>query len=105
MLQRNDEGVFWMNWLRTQIELHEDKATLHKEAKKDVAGLRSELDTMFNDPAYESVLVKNESNLYKGEPYFRVNQLDPPTIYEKEKFSHSSDASLASNMTDISGDN
>lgn len=104
MLQKDDEGVFWMNWLRTQIELNEDKATFHKEAPSDVVKLKTDLDGLFNQPEYENVLVKNESDKYKGEPRFRINPLDEPTIYEKELFSHSKDAALSSTMTDTSGD-
>lgn len=89
MLQRDDEGMFWMNWLRNHIERHEDKANLHSEAPGVVASLRSELDAMFTKPEYQAVLVRNESELYKGEPYFRVNPLDEPTIWEKEQFNHS----------------
>jgi hypothetical protein len=94
MLQRDDEGVFWMNWLRTQIERNEDHANLHKEAVGSVTALRADLDAMFGRPEYEAVLVKNESSLYKGEPYFRVNPLDDPTIWEKEQFSHSTDGTI-----------
>lgn len=97
-LQRDDEGVFWMNWLRTHIERHEDKANIHNEAAGQVATLRAELDAFFEKPEYEAVLVKNESNKYKGEPYFRVNPLDPPTIWEKEQFSHRSDGVISMKM-------
>lgn len=89
MLQRDDEGMFWMNWLRNHIERHEDKANMHQEASGVVGKLRTELDTMFSKPEYQAVLVKNESELYKGEPYFRVHPLDEPTIWEKEQFNHS----------------
>jgi hypothetical protein len=94
MLQIDDEGVFWMNWLRTHIERHEDKANMHKEAPGVVATLRQELDQMFDQPEYQAVLVKNESEKYKGEPYFRVNPLDPPTIWEKEQFSHNQEKKI-----------
>ena len=97
-LQRDDEGVFWMNWLRTHIEHHEDKANMHHEAIGAVATLKAELDAFFEKPEYEAVLVKNESQKYKGEPYFRVNPLDPPTIWEKEQFSHRSDGVISMKM-------
>lgn len=97
-LQRDDEGVFWMNWLRTHIERHEDLATMHDEAPPIVATLRAELDTMFNQPEYQMVLVKNESELYKGEPYGRVHHLDDPTIWEKEQFSHDKDGAISLKM-------
>ena len=91
-LQRDDEGVFWMNWLRTHIERHEDKANMHREAVGIVTTLRAELDAFFEKPEYEAVLVKNESKLYTdGKPYFRVNPLDEPTLWEKEQFSHRTD--------------
>ena len=83
-----------MNWLRTHIERHEDIANMHEEAPGAVGKLRGELDTMFNQPEYEAVLVKNESHLYKGEPYFRVHHLDDPTIWEKEQFSHDKDGAI-----------
>ena len=88
MLQRDDEGVFWMNWLRNHIERHEDNANQGAEAGSTVAKLRGELDTMFNLPEYEEVLLKDVSQTYKGEPLSRVNPFDEPTIKEKELLSH-----------------
>jgi hypothetical protein len=97
ILQRDDEGEFWMNWLRNHIERHEDKANMHKEAQSKVATLRAELDAMFEKPEYEAVLVDN-TKMYKGQPYFRVNPLDEPTIWEKEQFSHRSDKTISMKM-------
>lgn len=84
MLQRDDEAVFWMNWVRTQIERAEDAATMQAESKQDVDALKTELTALFDKPEYESTLVKDKTKLYKGEPYFRVNSLDEPTAWEKE---------------------
>lgn len=91
MLQRDDEAVFWMNSIRTQIERHEDAATILNEAKTDTQVLRAELDALFGKPEYEATLVKDKTSLYKGEPYFRTNSLDEPTIWEKEQMDHTFD--------------
>lgn len=99
-LQVPEEGVFWMNWLRNHIEKYEDKAQFMKEATKTEAELRKELDGMFAQPAYEAVLVRDTTNTYKGESKYRVHQLDPPTIFEKEQFSHMSDKSISLKMPD-----
>ena len=100
MLQRDDEAMFWMNWLRNHIERHEDKATLHEETPDAMVDMRKELDAMFSNPAYAAVLV-DDTVQYRGTkgtaapgPHFRVAQLDEPTLWEKEQFSHNSDGTV-----------
>lgn len=97
-LQLDDEGVFWMNWLRKQIEFLEDKANCHNETPTEAGKLRGDLDKMFDLPEYDAVLVKDQSRLYKGQPYFRVNPLDEPTIWEKEQFSHAKNRAVKLKM-------
>lgn len=88
-LQRDDEAVFFMNHLRNQIERLEDEAQFASTAIADVRQAMSEIDSMFSLPEYSAVLVKDQSDQYKGEPRFRVTQLDAPTQWEKERASHS----------------
>jgi len=95
MLQRDDEGMFWMNWLRNHIERHEDMANLHNDAEIQVPLLQTELTTMFGKNEYQNVLVDDiktpvvgVNNISIPGPYFRVNQLDQPTAWELSQFSH-----------------
>lgn len=95
MLQRDDEGMFWMNWLRNHIERHEDMANLHNDAEIQVPLLQAELTTMFGKNEYQNVLVDDIKTPVVGVnntsipgPYFRVNQLDQPTAWELSQFSH-----------------
>lgn len=81
-LNRQDEGVFSMNYIRNIIEKQEDNAQYASEAKDDITNLLSEIDTLFNQPEYEAVLVKDTSNLFKDESKFRTHQLDEPTNWE-----------------------
>lgn len=86
-LQRDDEGMFQMGHLRTMIEKAEDQAQRAKEAPATVSELMAKLDRYFSQPEYQAVLVKDKSDLYEGQPRFRVSQMDEPTIWEKEKAS------------------
>jgi hypothetical protein len=93
-LQRDEEGVFFMNHVRTLIEKHEDFAQFANDVisdtnKENLQTLLTNIDTYFGQPQYEAALVKDKSDLYKGEPRYRVNQLDEPTVWEKEQVNHS----------------
>lgn len=79
-LQHDDEAVFWMNWLRVQIERQEDLAQYAYEAPASIAKAQSDLDAMFTQPVYDAVLV-TEAN--KGK--FRVHQMDEPTTEERKQ--------------------
>jgi hypothetical protein len=87
-MERQDEAVFHMNHLRNQIEVQEDKAQGANDAPTDVAALMSRINTLFGLPEYQSSLVSDVSSTYKGQPYFRVNQLDTPTQWELEQHNH-----------------
>ena len=89
MLQRDYEGMFWMNWLRNHIERHEDMANLHYEATDRLPILQDELDAMFKAPENENVLVDDTltkvvtaNGISIPGPYSRVSPLDPPLTYE-----------------------
>jgi hypothetical protein len=94
-LQRDDEGVFHMNHIRYLIEKHEDTAQFTKDftdsgVTDNFTQLLSDIENAFAQPEYQSVLVDDVSNLYKGEPYFRVHPADKPTQWELEQMNHSS---------------
>ena len=66
MLQRDDEGMFWMNWLRNHIERHEDMANMHYDAAIAVPKLQGDLNTMFSSPEFENVLVDDTKTSVVG---------------------------------------
>ena len=98
----DDEAVFFMNHLRTIIERNEDEAQYASEAKAAVAAALSKIDSLFSQPQYQMVLVddQNSSNMYKGQPYGRVNALDAPTTWELEQQSKSTDGSIKTKFPD-----
>ena len=77
-----DDAVFFMNHLRAQVEKHEDQAQYVNEGVTKVPALMSRLTQLFGKAEFQGCLVKDISDLYKGQPRFRVNQLDPPTPWE-----------------------
>lgn len=87
-LQRDDEGMFWMNHVRTLIERMEDDAQYASTAAADVKQWMADIDRMFSLPEYAAVLVQDQTDQYKGEPRFRVHQLDQPTAWEQAVASH-----------------
>lgn len=87
-LELQDEAVFHMKHLRNQIERQEDLAQHASESQAEVPKLQSKLDTLFGQAEYQAVLVSS-TDLYQGEPRFRVSQFDPPTAYEKFIHNHS----------------
>ena len=104
MLQRDEEAVFSMNQVRCLIEKNEDlaqysndfiqpanatNATATSSAPETLQGLLAKINGYFSKPEYVAVLVDDINSLYKGQPYFRVNQADPPTIWELEQMNHS----------------
>lgn len=93
-LQRDDEGVFFMNQVRNLIENHEDAAQFASEIvsadnKENLQTLLKNIDTYFGQESYEAALVKDQTDRYKGQPRFRVHQLDQPTTWELEQVNHS----------------
>jgi hypothetical protein len=90
--QRQDESVFHMNHARNLIEKQEDKAQRANEALhhpvRSVTQLLSEINTYFNKPEYDAVLVKDTTDVYPAgtsQSRFRVHQLDAPTQWEIEQ--------------------
>jgi len=98
----DDEAVFMMNHLRTLVERLEDEAEYASEGAAKVAADLVAIENLIGQPQYQAVLVDdvNSSNMYKGQPYFRVNALDPPTIYELEQHSKSTDGTIAIKFPD-----
>jgi len=88
LLERQDEAVFHMNHLRNQIEVQEDKAQYANEAPATVAALMARVESLFTQPEYQATLVRDVSDTYKGQPRFRVNQLDTPTQWELDQHNH-----------------
>ena len=86
--ERQDEAIFHMNHLRNQIESSEDKAQYASEAPTAVPALMDRIEALFTQAEYQAVLVKDLSDLYKGQPRFRVNQLDTPTPFENYLHNH-----------------
>jgi hypothetical protein len=91
-----DEAVFLMNHLRTLIERNEDEAQYASEGTAKVAADLTQIESLFTQPQYEAVLVDdvNSANMYKGQPYVRVNALDAPTTWELEQHSKSTDGTI-----------
>ena len=87
-LQLDDEGVFMMDHVRCLIEAAEDLAMMNHDAVAVVTARKSDVDQMFEESQYEAVLVKDISDLYKGQPKHRCNPLDAPTAFEKDLFAH-----------------
>lgn len=87
-LERLDDAVFHLNFLRNQIERQEDLAQHANDAADTVPKLQARLETLFGQPEYQAALVKDQTDLYKGQPRFRVHQFDEPTIWEKEQHNH-----------------
>lgn len=94
-LHRQDEAVFQMNHIRNLIEKTEDKAQKANEATGDLQKLFTQINGYFNKPEYQAVLVKDQTDLYQGQPRFRVHQLDEPTQWEKEQNQRTSASSGA----------
>lgn len=93
-LQRDDEGVFYMNFVRNLIEGHEDAAQFANDVqadtnKENLQTLLANIDSYFGQPEYEAALVKDQTDQYQGQPRFRVHPLDEPTIWELEQANHS----------------
>jgi len=84
-LQRQDDGVFQMNYIRSRIEKTEDSAQKMNEAQVGVQALLTKINGYFSKPEYQAALVDDQSDTYSGGPRFRVNQLDAPTQWELEQ--------------------
>jgi hypothetical protein len=98
-LQRDEEGVFYMNQVRCLIEKNEDMAqfsndftqpanSTNNDTPTTLQPLLTKINSYFSKPEYAAVLVDDVNNLYKGQPYFRVNQADTPTQWELEQMNH-----------------
>lgn len=81
---RQDEAVFQMNHIRNLIEKTEDKAQKANEAPTKIKTLLTEIQTYFNKPEYQAVLVKDTTDLYQNQPRFRWHQFDAPSQWEGE---------------------
>ncbi len=99
MLQRHEDAVYFMNQVRCLIEKHEDWAQYASDFAQGSSGvpgnpvtladILAKVDGYFTRPEYQHVLVDDISNLYKGQPYYRVHPADPPTQWELEQSNHS----------------
>jgi hypothetical protein len=92
--QHDDEAVFQMNHIRLMIERAEDEAQYAKQASAEIPSLLQDIDGFFEKGQYETVLVKDKSDIYKDGPRFRVHQLDEPTTWEKEQRNRGGGASV-----------
>ena len=67
-LQRQDEAVFHMNHIRNLVEKQEDKAQRANEALnhplRSITQLLAQINTYFNKPEYDAVLVKDTVDVY-----------------------------------------
>lgn len=88
-LSAADRAVFRMNYLRTQIEAHEDLAQDAAEAEAFVSRQFTMLQACFGDPHYAQVLVREADTWappgsgLTPEPRYRTHPLDPPTLWER----------------------
>ena len=96
-LQRQDEAVFHMNHACNLVEKQEDKAQRAYEAlnhpQRSITQLFAQINTYFNKPEYDAVLVNDTSDVYPAgstQPRFRVHQLDAPTQWEVEQMGRAS---------------
>ena len=81
-LVKQDDAVFHMNFIRTMVERREDLAQYAHEAITETPKLVNKLNQLFGKPEYQATLAKDKTDLYQGQPRFRVNQFDPPTPWE-----------------------
>lgn len=81
-LCHQDDAVYSMNHLRSMIEKHEDIAQYSNDAVSHVPALLTQLDTYFGKDEYSASLVHDQSDQFQGEPRYRVNPLDSPSIWE-----------------------
>ena len=82
-LAADDEAVFRMNLLRVRLEAYEDLAQEAHDAPSVVEAKLQAVRRYFSDPQYQGALVHDKSDLYEGEPRYRVHPLDPPTAWER----------------------
>lgn len=82
-LAADDEAVFRMNLLRVRFESYEDLAQEAHDAPAVVSAKLKDVKRYFADPQYSGALVRDKSDLYQGEPRYRVHPLDPPTAWER----------------------
>lgn len=78
-----DDAVFHLNGVRTQIEKQEDLAQYASEAQTKVGELMTKLESLFGQPEYQAVLVKDLSDQYMGQARYRTHELDDPTAWER----------------------
>jgi len=81
-LVHQDDAVFHMNHLRAQVERQEDLAQYASDGPAKITALLARLDVLFASPEYQAALVKDLTDLYKGEPRYRTNGLAAPTPWE-----------------------
>lgn len=83
-LALDDEAIFRMNYVRQRFEVHEDLAQDNLEAPGVVEAKLADLNRYFADPHYQGALVRDKSDLFKGEPRARVHPLDAPVPWEQQ---------------------
>jgi hypothetical protein len=84
-LKQDDDGVFAMNHLRTQIERHEDAAEEANESDTIVKARLEDIERYFKEPQYVAVLVQDKTD---PEHTYRVNQREDPTSFERALIAH-----------------
>jgi hypothetical protein len=88
-LQRQDEGVFQMNHIRTLIERQEDNAQKASISANRISELLTKITGYFSKQEYQAVLIEDQTDVYpagSSQPRYRVHQFDVPTQYEQEQF-------------------
>jgi len=83
-LKLDDEGVFAMNFLRVQIERHEDAAEEAHERDAIVKARQGDIEGYFKEPQYVAVLVQDKSD---PDHAYRVSQREDPTTFERQLIS------------------
>jgi hypothetical protein len=71
-----------MNFIRTMVERREDLAQYAHEAVAGTPKLVNKLQQLFGKPEYQATLAKDKTDLYLGQPRFRVSKFDAPTPWE-----------------------
>jgi hypothetical protein len=84
-LKLDDDGVFEMNLVRTQIERHEDYAEEAHAFDAIVKARLEDLEHYFKAPQFAAVLVRDKTD---PDNAFRVNQREDMTPLERAMVSH-----------------
>lgn len=93
-LEVYDAAHFRLNFVRVQVEAHEDLAQEAADADSFLTVKFADLERQFQDPNYAGVLVRTsdtwapEGSGLAPEPRHRVHPLDPPTLWERYNAGH-----------------